>query len=157
MATLRTNLTNSTSSSDTHPDHHNDLAAVLNKITTRATATYTTGVLTASGGQEMGLVTLSKGYRLYKVTTDRPARVRLYNYADYRDLDATRPIGTDYPRRFDGGLHFELVTTANALTWYTNPVVDGFSDTAQIPITVDNLQDQDATVTVEFTYLPTEV
>lgn len=61
----------------------------------RATSVYTTAALVA-GQTEQGLVTLARGYRVLAITTDVPARVRLYSTAASRSADLTRAPGA-YP------------------------------------------------------------
>ena len=123
---------------------------------TRTTATYTTGSLVASG-QETGVVALAAGYRLYVVSTDRPARVRLYATVAYRDADASRPKGTDPSG--DHGVVLEVITASDLLEVTLAPVVNGAvldGGGSMVPITVDNLDSTTGTVTVTIDYLRTE-
>ena len=80
---------------------------------TRQTTTFTTASLAANAG-ESGTLTLAKGYRLLKLMTTRPARVRLYTTAAKRDADVARPIGT--APTGDHGCLLDLVTTAGVGT-----------------------------------------
>lgn len=105
------------------------------------------------------LLTMYKGYTLYSIATNRPARVRLYVNAAYRAADAARPIGTDPTG--DHGLLLEVVTEAGHLTYALAPPVLGFTD--ETPASDDtacritNLDGATGDTTVTFTYLPTEV
>jgi hypothetical protein len=123
----------------------------------RAQATKTTASL-AANASETGTVTIAKSYRLLKLTTNRPARVRLYTTAAKRDADASRPIGTDPTG--DHGLQFEFVSTASLLAAHCAPLVDGTnlegSPSTAIPIAVQNRDTGAGAVTVTLDYLPQE-
>ncbi len=118
----------------------------------RTSATYTTASL-AAGARESGVVPMAPGYRLLRLRTDRLARVRLYATAAHRDADAARAIGTDPTA--DHGLALDYVTTATSVLTLS-PLVDGFADSAAVPITVDNRDAAAGTVTVTLTYVRTE-
>ena len=123
----------------------------------RSTTAKTTASL-AAGAQETGAVLLAAGYRVYRVDTDRPARVRLYTTAAQRDADAGRALGTDPTG--DHGLLLEVATTSSLLGLDMSPVVDGFdgkvTPDGQIPITIDNLDSSAGTVTATFTWIRSE-
>lgn len=123
--------------------------------TLRQEAVYTTASL-ASLASEQGSLEMSASYRLIRIATSGPARVRLYASAAYQAADEARPIGTDPTG--DHGLLFEFVTTTGALTSFISPLVDGASDdgTTSIPITVTNRDASAASVEVTFEYLRTE-
>jgi uncharacterized protein DUF4082 len=93
----------------------------------RQTATITTASL-ANNAQETGTVTLAKGYRLLRLTTDKAARVRLYSTTAKRDADLARAVGTDPTG--DHGVMFDFVTTAP-------PVTNQSAFTSQTPNTDD--------------------
>jgi hypothetical protein len=101
---------------------------------------------------------MGKSYRLYRITTTRPARVRLYATQAYLDADAGRAIGVDPVG--DHGLMFEFVTTASLLTAALSPVVDGVNlestPSDNIPISITNLDSVAGDVTVSLTYMKTE-
>lgn len=123
----------------------------------RDVATLTTGSL-ANGAEVQTTVEMSYGYRLYRIETDKPARVRLYGNAAKQAADASRPVGTDPTG--DHGLLFEFVTTVSVLSSYLSPLVDGANfespPTVDTPITVTNLSGSSGTVTVDLTYAVTE-
>jgi hypothetical protein len=126
-------------------------------MTARADAVYTTASL-APGGTENGTIAMSAGYRLLRIATSRPARVRLYGTAAKRTADATRPVGTD--PLGDHGLMFEYVTVPGALAAGLSPLVDGVSlevpASAAIPIAVENRDTLAGVVTVTLTWQRTE-
>lgn len=124
---------------------------------TRTTTTRTTGPLQPNT-REAGTIAMTAGYRIYRLVTNRPARVRLYVTAAQRDADLTRapgvvPIGNH-------GLLADLVTTASQLTLDTAPLIDGWDGKATpdglIPITIDNLDSVTGSVIATLTYLRTE-
>lgn len=121
----------------------------------RPTSTFTTATL-ASAASEQGLITLAASYRLLRITTSGPARVRLYASSAYQAADAARLLGTDPTG--DHGLIFEFVTTSGELTSFITPLVDGASESgsASIPITVTNQDASPAAIDVTFEYLRTE-
>lgn len=123
----------------------------------RATVTYTTASI-AADASEQGSVSLAKGFRLYKIETDEPARVRLYATSAQQAADAGRGAGTDPVG--DHGLLFEFITTDSLLSAVLSPLVDGVSmesiPSALIPITVTNLSGSTDTIQVTFTYVETE-
>lgn len=121
----------------------------------RTTSVVTTGSL-ANGATANVTMTLPAGYRLLKIETDVAARVRLYDSAASRTADASRPIGTDPTGRH--GVILDFVTTQAALSWWMNPVVDGYTADAStsVPVAVTNLSGGAHTVTVTLTYVRSE-
>ncbi len=121
----------------------------------RTTTTVTTGTLSSNSSEDVS-VTLKPGYRLYKVTTDRAARVRAYDSSANRTADASRAVGTD-----PAGVHgviLDLVTTASTLAFWLSPVVDGYTadGTDTVPVAVTNLSGSSAAVEVVFTWVRSE-
>jgi hypothetical protein len=124
----------------------------------RTTVSYVTGAL-ASGAYEVGRVTMGKGWRLLRIVTDVPARVRLYTTEAKRDADLTRIAGNDPAA--DSGLLLDFVTTAALLSADLAPVVDGMNAEGPVvittPITVTNTAASAvASITVTFTFVRTE-
>jgi hypothetical protein len=123
----------------------------------RASAAVTTASLAASAS-EAGTINLANGYRLMRVTTNRPARVRLYTTAAKQTADASRAIGT--APTGDHGLILEAVTTSGVLSTDLSPMVDGFdgatTPTGAIPYHVTNKDSTTGTVTVTFLWIRTE-
>lgn len=122
----------------------------------RLLASMTTASL-ASNTYEMSTIGLATGFRLLRITTSRPARVRLYDRAAKQTADAGRQLGAN--PGLDSGLILEYVTTTETLSSTLSPTVDGYSleasPTAEIPTTVTNLGTT-GTVTVDFVYTVTE-
>ena len=123
----------------------------------RATATYTTASL-AVGAVGKGVIALGSGYRVYRISTDVPARVRLYDTVANRDADETRAIGiyaNDY-----SGLAMEAVTQTGFLAFSLPLAVDGYNNEApvtdNIAISVTNLTSSSTVVNVTLTYIETE-
>lgn len=126
-------------------------------LQTRTTATITTASL-AANVSEAGTVTLANGYRLLSITTNRPARVRLYTAVGYRNADASRAIGT-YPTG-DHGLVVEYITASGLLSAVLSPVVDGYDSKATPDGTaayqITNLDSGAGVVTVSLLWIRTE-
>lgn len=103
---------------------------------------------------------IALGYRLYQITTSRPARVRLYTTQGKRNIDVSRPPGNDPGANSNSGLLLDFTTTATLLAADLSPIVDGANmesnPTATAPITVTNNDGTTGAVTVTFTYLRTE-
>lgn len=112
----------------------------------------------AAGTQELTSISMSRGYRVIALKTDRPARVRIYATAAQQAADAARPVGTDPTGNH--GLLLEYVTTSGMLEAVLSPMVDGASmevtPSNNIPVTVTNLSGSAATVQVDLTYMRTE-
>lgn len=124
---------------------------------TRTTTTYTTAVK-ISGHTETGAITLSTGYRLLKIATSSPARVRMYSTLAYQAADKTRAIGV-LPSG-DHGLALEFLSDSALLAKTLTPGVEGESLEATpisaIPITVQNTSLTDVAVSVTLTWIGTE-
>lgn len=123
---------------------------------TRRAAIISTGVLSV-GARESGLVQLAPAYRLYRLVTSVPARVRLYVSIAKRDADVARPVSVDPGA--DSGLVLDYVTTSGFLGGDLSPVIDGFDDKplpdGMIAYVVDNL-DTAGAVSCTLVYLRTE-
>jgi hypothetical protein len=115
-----------------------------------------TAVLT--GGQvEARDLELYPSVRLFKMSTNRPARVRIYPSAPMRDADLYRPIG-QRPTGNHGRL-LEVVTKASLLELVLSPAVDLTSSDAFDPtfyVSVTNLGDASGAVAVTYHYFRTE-
>ena len=115
-----------------------------------------TAVLNA-GDAETDNITLVPSLRLYKIATNRPARIRLYPTEAMRDLDITRPIGTK-PRGNHGRL-LEVVTATGFLELILSPAVDMTSNDAfdsDFYSTVTNLDSFTGSIAVTYHYFRTE-
>lgn len=123
----------------------------------RDAVTKTTASL-ADQAAESGIVTMATGYRLSKIVTDRPARVRLYATAAQRDADLTRDPADDPVD--DHGLMFEFISTTSFLSAVLSPMVDGYSlettPSGDIPYTITNMSGAASPVTVTLTWQRTE-
>jgi len=128
-----------------------------NAVYTRNTTPITTGSL-AVGGTFSGNLTLASAYRLYKITTSAPCRVRLYTSTAKRTADTSRPIGT--APTGDHGVAFEFVSTVSLLSSEIVPAVDGYdaktTPDGLIPISIVNTGTGSATITVSFIWIRTE-
>jgi hypothetical protein len=115
-----------------------------------------TGLLTP-GSMEKRTLTLYPSVRLYKIATNRPARVRMYPTAAMRDNDFVRPIGT-VPRGNHGRL-LEVVTATGLLELILSPAVDITSVDAfnsDFYVTVTNLDLIPGPVVVTYSFFRTE-
>jgi hypothetical protein len=120
---------------------------------TRQTASITTASLT-NGASHLGVIPLAAGYRLYAISTSRPARVRLYDTTFNRDGDLGRPAAS--PPDLNDGLMLDFVTTSGTLAASLSPLVDGYVPSGtDVPISVVNLGTP-GTITVTLTYVRTE-
>jgi len=122
----------------------------------RAEFDHTTSVL-APDAIESGAVTAFPGWRVIKLETNRPARVRLYPTIAQRDADLARPIGVA-PQPNSGRL-LEVVTYAGALVWAMNPTVDLAAAEKEDPTffsAVTNLDSVAGAVVTTYTYVRTE-
>ena len=124
---------------------------------TRNTGLITTGVLDVNL-TEVGTCMLAKSYRLLKLVTNVPARVRLYTTVAKRNADLSRPIGT-LPGD-NSGVVLEYITAAGLLDVDLCPLVDGFDGKAvpdgAIPYTITNLHTSSSVVDAQFTFIRTE-
>lgn len=132
------------------------ILASVAPVPARMTATHTTASLSI-GVAEQSTITMTKSFRLQKITTDRACRVRLYDRAAKQVTDLSRTVGSRPPT--DSGLLFDFVAVAGALSADLTPLVDGSSmevtPVVTIPMTVTNLSST-STVTVTLIYIPTE-
>lgn len=122
----------------------------------RASFAHTTSVLVA-GVTESGVVTAFPGWRVIRLATNRPARVRLYPTIAQRDADLNRSIGIK--PRVNSGRLLEVVTYAGALTWDMNPTVDLAAEDSNDPTffsSVTNLDSVTGPVVTTYTYVRTE-
>ena len=95
--------------------------------------------------------------RLYKIATNRPARVRLYPTPEQRQLDIGRSIGVK-PTGNHGRL-LEVVTTSTLLELTLSPAVDMTSVDAfnsMFYSTVTNMDSVGGAVEVTYYYFRTE-
>lgn len=102
-------------------------------------------------------IALPSGYRLYRIETDVPARVRLYTTQAKQIADASRIVGIDPTG--DHGVMLDFVTFDGAtpvLSADLSPTVDGFdgsvSPSGSVFITITNLSGATDTVTVTLSY-----
>lgn len=121
----------------------------------RTTITQTSPSLAANAVWQ-GSIGLPPGYRLYKVQTDRAARVRIYTTATAQAADVNRTVGTSPTG--DHGLVLEYVTTSSVLSADLSPLVDGYDPDEDyvVPLTLTNLSGATSTVTLTLTYVRTE-
>lgn len=104
-----------------------------------------------NNANDTGSVSISTRYQLVQITTDVPARVRLYTDIVKRDADINRPIGTDPVGNH--GLILEFISTLSLLSADLSPIVDGFCDISDIPFTITNLSGNNATVYVTLNHI----
>lgn len=144
-----------------HAGLHNDANREINRLHThvkglldRHLGTFAAGTL-ASGGTATGVVVLAPGYRIYQLSVNVTARLRLYTSVAKRDADLNREIGTDPAP--NSGLILDYVTTG-AGTVDLSPLVDGFTadGTANVPIILTNRSASSLVVDATFLYKKTE-
>lgn len=122
----------------------------------RATFDHISAPLLASHTDSSTVVAFP-GWRVIRLSTNRPARVRLYPTSEQRDADLNRGIGIR-PTGNSGRL-LEVVTYEDELTWDMNPTVDLASIDKTDPtfyVSVTNLDSVTGTVVTTYTYVRTE-
>lgn len=121
----------------------------------RQTKTLVTGPL-SSGATTVGTVELAPAYRVLRISTDVPARVRLYTNAAKRDQDLTRPIGIKPSG--DHGRMLEVVTTTALPAMDLSPTLDGFveDESGLVPFAVTSTSPSGGAVAVTFIWIRTE-
>ena len=122
----------------------------------RTTKEHTTGFLTP-GTIETDVLEIAPSWRMFRIATNRPARVRVYPTAIYRDNDLNRALGTK--PRGDHGRLFELVTSPNNLEYALTPLVDMVSDepySENFYISVTNLDITAGGIETTYHYIRTE-
>jgi hypothetical protein len=118
---------------------------------TITTVSKTTASL-AVNANETGTITMTQGYRLLNIATDKPARIRLYTTTTGRDADISRSYAT-IPND-SNGLIRDAITATGLLSFDDN--IDGWVlSGSNIPITITNLNGSAGTVTVVLTYIRT--
>src|SRR3954464_3537064 len=122
----------------------------------RASFDHITSALVA-GAIETGAVSAFPGWRVIRLETSRPARVRLYPTIAQRDADLNRGIGVK-PKSNSGRL-LEVVTYTGQLIWDMNPTVDLAAADSLDPTffaSVTNLDSVTGSVVTTYTYVRTE-
>lgn len=121
----------------------------------RETELVTTTSLSHNGSDNVTL-TLTPGYRLLKIETDFPARIQVYDSYEKQLLDHSRLIGQD--PKGNHGVILDFVTTQDDLTWWLNPVVDGYvvDNTNNVPVTITNLSGSSNFITLSLTWIRSE-
>lgn len=124
-------------------------------LPTRSSSEFTTSAL-AAGATATGTLDLAPSYRLLRIATDRPARVRLYTNAAKRDADLDRPIGVKPTG--DHGRVFEAILTPELPAFDCSPVVNGFTEdaTVEVPYSITTTSPAGGAVTVTLLWIPTE-
>lgn len=111
----------------------------------------------ATGEIESQDLELYPSARLFKIATNRPARVRMYPTAGMRDADLLRSIGVR-PQGNHGRL-LEVVTGLGLLDLVLSPAVDVTSVDPFDPtfyVSVTNLDSSAGAVAVTYSYFRTE-
>ena len=129
--------------------------AISNVAQTRKTVSVSSSSL-AAGASENLTVTLGKAFRLFTITTNVPARVRIYSTVAARTADANRVLG--WKPAWNAGVIAEIATSTGALSG--SLMIDGANlestPVSDIAISVTNLSNSASPVTVGFTYIVTE-
>jgi hypothetical protein len=123
----------------------------------RASFDHTTSVL-VTGATETGSVNAFPGWRVIRLETNRPARVRLYPTIAQRDADLGRGIGIK-PKGNSGRLLEVVSYLPDGLIWDMNPTVDLASMDKSDPTffsSVTNLDSVTGHVVTTYTYVRTE-
>jgi len=101
-------------------------------------------------------ITLKQGYKLLHIVTNIPARVRVYDSIASRTADVDRAVGVD-PQGAHGVI-LDFLTTLEDLSWWMNPVVDGYTvdGTENVPVAVTNMSGSTGEVTTTLTWSRSE-
>ena len=123
----------------------------------RQSVTFSTALL-APMARETGSVEMATAFGILTITTNHPARVRLYDTAAHCAIDASRLVGR-YPED-NAGCLFEFVTTSSMLSSSIPRAVNGFNNeypvTTSIAYVVENNDIIDRSITTTFTFMPEE-
>jgi hypothetical protein len=112
-------------------------------------------VILEPSGVWSGTIALGRSFVVSQLTTDCPARVRIYTDDASAVADEYRNIGV--APSGNHGLILEAVTTGERLSWIVSPGAIGFSDESLSSIVVTNLHSQSVTVVVTVRRLLLEV
>jgi hypothetical protein len=130
---------------------------VSDVLQSRRIATFATSSLAANAFATVD-VALDLADEVYRITTDRPARVRAYDTAAHRTADAARLVTADPTG--DHGLLLEVVTATGLLGLDLSPVITLMNmDATPAPtiyFAVQNLDTITGVVTVNLTIRRTE-
>ena len=120
----------------------------------RQTTVHTTTPLVA-GAHRTGTLDLAPSYRLLRVATDKPARIRLYTTPSKRDADLERAPGVKPTG--DHGRLAEFITTTEVPAVDCSPLVDGqvADATSMAPFSIVNTGSA-GTITLTLTWIRTE-
>jgi hypothetical protein len=139
---------------------------VIAAITTATLQPWTAGWSIANQ-RETGILTLGSigsVSKLYKVTVDGPARVRLYATAAFRDADLGRPNTIPPTPGTQHGVLVDLFLDGSnsTLNWFLFPVATIYNadnpQVRQVYYTINNLDKANTNaVTATFVYDPTQV
>lgn len=134
------------------PDGPQGPAGASGGITARRTVSFTTASLAAQG-LTTNDVTINLAASLYKMSVNRPARVRAYGTSAYRTADATRTSDTE--PEGDHGLLAEVVFVTGLLSITFAPVTQlvnmDSTPATTIYFAVQNLDTATGTITVDLT------
>lgn len=123
----------------------------------RKAKVYSTNVINPNS-VAVGKAPLANAFRIYRVSTSVPARVRLYATTAQRDGDLDRQPGVD-PQP-NAGVILDVLTFANGLSHILVPPAFGFSAEdvldGTIPISVQNRTTAATAVGVSFEYVEAE-
>lgn len=123
----------------------------------RQSVTFSTALL-APMARETGSVEMATAFGILTITTNHPARVRLYDTAAHCAIDASRLVGR-YPED-NAGCLFEFVTTSSMLSSSIPRAVNGFNNeypvTTSIAYVVENNDIVDRSITTTIGFMPAE-
>lgn len=128
-------------------------ASAFKPLYTRAQVVITTSSLAANATENLAL-SVAPGWRMFKIQTSFPARVRVYDTSAHRTGDAARAVTTD-PIGANGVL-LDFVTAAGDLTWKLQVDVHSDDGSSNFYAAVTNLDIVARVVAVTFDYLRTE-
>ena len=92
----------------------------------RTTVVGSSSSLADGSSENVDITGASKGYLLYKIQTNEPARVRIYTDQASRTADESRAEG--FPSTAGNGLIAEIITTTSNQVYTLSPGVIGFNN-----------------------------
>ena len=116
-------------------------------ITTSSTSFTSTSI--ASSSVLSTTIPIGKTFIMSRLTTNIPARIRMYVSTATRDADVNRAVGTTPTGNH--GLILEMITTTGILDYYISPAVVAYVSSSSVPINITNLSASSGSVIINLT------
>ena len=116
-------------------------------VTTSSTSFTSTSI--ASSSVLSTTMPIGKTFIMSRLTTNIPARIRMYASTATRNADVDRAVGTTPTGNH--GLILEMITTTGILDYYISPAVIAYVSSSSVPINITNLSASSGSVTINLT------